>query len=218
MYVDRMMTREVIKVTPETTVTHMSGIMRDRHVRHLPVVDARDHLVGLVSQRDLQRVSPSPITTLSAGEANYLLNKVTAEKIMHREVVTCGPDTLVEQAGCIMRDRGVGCLPVVDDGRLVGIVTGVDLIDFYLDISGCRVVDAARIAVNLRDESGQLVKLLSRIQELGGEVASVLAPIHADDTGMRISIVRYRADDPGSVARELAESGYEVVTENLPQS
>lgn len=218
MYVDRMMTREVIKVTPDTKATHMSGIMRDRHVRHLPVVDAGDHLVGLVSERDLQRVAPSPITTLSAGEVNYLLNKITAEKIMHREVVTCSPDTLVEQAGCIMRDRAVGCLPVVDDGRLVGIVTGVDLIDFFLDVSGCRVVDAARIAVHLRDERGQLVALLSRIEELGGQVASVLAPIHADDTGMRIGIVRYRADEPGGVARALVESGYEVVTENLPQS
>jgi len=218
MYVDRMMTREVIKVAPDTKVTHMTGIMRDRHVRHLPVVDEREHLVGLVSQRDLERVSPSPITTLSTGEVNYLLNKVTAEKIMHREVFTCRPDTLVEQAGCIMRDRAVGCLPVVDEGRLVGIVTGVDLIDFFLDVSGCRVADAARIAVHLPDERGQLVTLLSRIEGLGGNVASVLSPSRADDSGMRISIVRYRAEDPAAVNRQLAEAGYELLTENLPKS
>jgi len=216
MYIDRMMTREVIKVAPDTSVTQMSGIMRDRHVRHLPVVDERDHLVGLVTERDLQRVAPSPITTLSAGEVNYLLNKVNAGKIMHREVVTCTPDTLVEQAGCIMRDRAIGCLPVVEEGRLVGIITGVDLIDFFLDVSGCRVMDAARIAVHLRDEPGELVALLSRIEELGGRIASVMSASHADDSGMRMGIVRYRAGDPKSVAKNLADGGYEVVTENLP--
>lgn len=218
MYVNRMMTREVIKVTPDTKVPHMAGIMRDRHVRHLPVVDANDQLVGLISQRDLQRVSPSPITTLSAGEVSYLLNKVTAEKIMHREVFTCSPDTLVEQAGCIMRDRGVGCLPVVEDARLVGIVTGVDLIDFFLDVSGCRVLDAARIAVRLRDDRDQLSALLSSIEEFGGRIASVLSPIRTDDADVHISIIRYRADDPVSVNRRLAETGYDVVTENLPAS
>jgi len=216
MYVDRMMTREVIKVAPDAKVTHMEGIMRDRHVRHLPVVGEDGHLVGLVSQRDLERVSPSSITTLSTGEVNYLLNKVTAEKIMHREVVTCRPDTPVEQAGCMMRDRSVGCLPVVDDGRLVGIITGADLIEFFLDVSGCRIADTARIAVHLRDERDQLSILLNKIAELGGHVTSVLSPVEPDDSGMRMAIIRYRTNDPAAVSRNLAQGGYEVVTENLP--
>lgn len=218
MYVDRMMTREVIKVTPDTKVPHMSSLMRDRHVRHLPVVDANDRLVGLVSERDLRRVAPSSITTLSAGEASYLLNKVTAEQIMHRQVVTCTPDTLVEQAGCMMRDRGIGCLPVVAEQRLVGILTGVDLIDFFLDVSGCRAVDTARITVHLRDEPGQLSRLLPRIEELGGQITSVLSPVQPDETGMRLTIIRYRADDPASIDRQLVESGYELVSENLPRT
>lgn len=218
MYVDRMMTPEVIKVTPDTRVTHMTSIMRDRHVRHLPVVDEQDRLVGLVSQRDLQRVSPSPITTLSAGEVNYLLNKVTAEKIMHREVVTCSPDTPVERAGCIMRDRAVGCLPVVKDGRLVGILTGVDLIDFFLDVSGCRDVDTARVTIHLGDGGGGLSPLLVRLEELGVHITSLLSPTQPDDSGMRIAIVRYRAADPASIPRQLAASGYDVVNTNLPES
>jgi acetoin utilization protein AcuB len=218
MYVDRMMTREVIKVTPDTKVTHMSGIMRDRHVRHLPVVDEHDHLVGLVSQRDLQRVAPSPISTLSAGEVNYLLNKVTAEKIMHREVVTCSPDTPVEQAACIMRDRSVGCLPVVAEGRLLGILTGVDLIDFFLNVSGCRAIDTARIAVHLRDESSELSTLLAKFVELGAHITSLLSPMEPDDSGMRISVIRYRAADPVSVHRQLVDAGYDVVSANFPES
>lgn len=216
MYVDRMMTREVVKVTPDSKVPHMTGVMRDRHVRHLPVVDANDRLVGLVSERDLRRVAPSPISTLSAGEANYLLNKVTADQIMHRQVVTCAPDTLVEQAACMMRDRGIGCLPVVAEQRLVGIITGVDLIDFFLDVSGCRAVDTARITVHLRDEPGQLSGLLPRIEELGGQITSVLSPVQRDEKGLRLTIIRYRAADPAAIDRQLADAGYDLVSENLP--
>lgn len=218
MYVDRMMTREVIKVTPDTKVTRMAGIMRDRHVRHLPVVDEGGHLVGLVSQRDLQRASPSAITTLSTGEVNYLLSKVTAEKIMHREVVTCSPDALVEEAACLMRDRAIGCLPVVEAGRLVGILTGVDMIDFFLDVSGCRAVDTARITVNLRGGHDGFSKLLPMIEELGGHITSVLSPAQADEAGLRPIIIRYRAADPEAVDRKLKDAGYDVVSENLPQA
>jgi len=218
MYVEHMMTRTVISVKPDAKVSHMARLMRDRHVRHLPVVDDHERLVGLVSERDLQRASPSPITTLSTGEVNYLLNKVTAEKIMHREVVTCTPDTIVEQAACIMRDRSIGCLPVVDREHLVGILTGVDLIDFFLDVSGCRAEGTARITVQLRDEPAQLSTFLSRIEELGGHVTSVLAPVQPDEKGMRLAIIRYRADDPASVDRHLAEAGYELVSENMPGS
>ena len=93
MYVDRIMTREVLQVTENTRVPQLAALMRDRHIRHLPV--ARDgQLVGLVTHHDLERVSPSPVTTLSVGEANYLLGKLTAAQVMHTPVVTCAPDTL----------------------------------------------------------------------------------------------------------------------------
>ena len=120
MYVDRIMTREVLQVTENTRVPQLAALMRDRHIRHLPV--ARDgQLVGLVTHHDLERVSPSPVTTLSVGEANYLLGKLTAAQVMHTPVVTCAPDTLVEEAARLLRQEKIGCLPVVENGRLVGI-------------------------------------------------------------------------------------------------
>jgi len=217
MYVEQIMSREVTSVTEETRVTHLSSLMHGQCVTHLPVVRGEDKLVGLVSFRDLQRLSPSSATTLSVGEANYLLGKLTAGKIMQTEVVTCSPDTLIEDAAYLMRRKGVGCLPVTRDGRLVGIVTIEDVLDFFLEITGCGSEDTARIAVHLTDRAGELAKLLAAINAGGGYIATVVSPQHPDHTGMRMAIVRFRADEPQAIDRRLRELGYELITENLPR-
>ena len=218
MYVEQIMSREVTSVTEDTRVTRLAGMMHEQCVNHLPVVKDGDTLVGLVSFRDLQRLSPSPVSTLSVGEANYLLGKLTAGKIMQTEVVTCSPDTLVEDAAYLMRREGVSCLPVTRDGRLVGIVTIEDVLDFFLDITGCATEHTARIAVHLPDRTGELAKLLTAINTGGGYIATVVSPQHPDQTGMRIAIVRYRADEPQALDRRLRELGYDLITENLPRN
>lgn len=216
MYVEKIMTRDVFTVTPDTKLTRIADLMHTRKLRHLPVVDGENRLVGIISHRDVQRAEPSWITTLDRGEANYLLSKVTAEKIMHHDVITCSPEALVEEAGCLMRSGKIGCLPVVDQDRLVGILTSVDLLDFFLDITGCMEKQAARIAVHLPDRMGELAKLLAAINEEGGQITTVVSPVHPDDTGMRVAIVRFRADDPAAIDARLRDSGYDLISEQLP--
>ena len=216
MYVDQIMTREVLQVTEDARVTRLAALMRDHHIRHLPVVRA-GHLVGLVTSHDLERVAPSPVTTLSVGEANYLLGKLTAAKVMCSQVITCAPDTLVEEAARLLRQEKIGCLPVVEkSGRLVGILTHEDLLDFFLDITGCLMADTTRIAVHLPDTTGQLGRLLAAINDAGGYIATVVSPLHPDQTGLRIAVVRYRADDPRALNQRLRDLGYDLLTETLP--
>ena len=216
MYVDRIMTREVVQASEEMRAPQLAALMRDHHIRHLPVV--RDgHLVGLVTSHDLERVSPSPVTTLSVGEANYLIGKLTAARLMRAKVITCAPDTLVEEAAHLLRQERIGCLPVVDQhGKLVGILTHEDLLDFFLDITGCLMTDTARIAVHLPDTIGQLGRLLAAINEAGGYIATVVSPLHSDQTGLRIAVVRYRAADPRALNQTLRDLGYDLLTETLP--
>ena len=216
MYVDRIMTREVLQVTEDARVTQLAALMRDHHIRHLPVVRA-GHLVGLVTSHDLERVAPSPITTLTVGEANYLLGKLTAAKLMRNQVITCAPDTLVEEAAHLLRQEKIGCLPVVEkSGQLVGILTHEDLLDFFLDITGCLMADTTRIAVHLPDTTGQLGRLLAAINDAGGYIATVVSPLHPDQTGLRIAVVRYRSDDPRALNQQLRNLGYDLLTETLP--
>lgn len=216
MYVDRIMTREVVWVAEETRLPQLAALMRDHRIRHLPVV--RDgHLVGLITSHDLERVSPSSVTTLSVGEANYLLGKLNAAKVMRTQIITCAPDTLVEEAARLLRQEKIGCLPVVtESGELAGIVTHEDLLDFFLEITGCLMRDTARIAVHLPDTIGQLGKLLAAINDASGYIATVVSPPHPDQTGLRVAVVRYRAADPRALNQRLRELGYELLAETPP--
>lgn len=218
MYVEQIMSRPVDCVTADLKLSQVSSLMRDKGRRFIPVVDEAQRLIGLVSHREVERAEPSAITTLSVGEVNYLMAKIKVGQIMRREVIHCGPRTLVEEAGQLMREKSIGCLPVVDDGRLVGIITDDDILDFLLAITGCNLKDTARIAVHLPDRTGELGKLLQAINGQGGYIATVVSPVAPDETGMRIVIVRYRADDPTALDRALRAQGYDLITERFPST
>ncbi|MCO5763449.1 MAG: CBS and ACT domain-containing protein [Chromatiaceae bacterium] len=216
MYVEKIMSRPVDTITATAKLSQVAHLMRQKGRRFLPVVDERGRLVGLLSHRELERAEPSAITTLAVGEVNYLLAKVTVEQVMRREVITCGPGTLVEVAGQLMRDKGIGCLPVIDEERrLLGIVTDDDILDFFLAITGCGMEDTTRIAVHLPDRMGELARFLAAINAQGGYIATVVSPVAPDETGMRIVIVRYRAADPAAIDRHLRALGIDIFTEEM---
>lgn len=215
MYVEQIMSKEVLTVTRDTRLAQIAQLMRDKKVRHLPVVDDGGALLGIVSNRDVQRAQPSLITTLDRGEVNYLLDKVSAGDIMHKKVVTCSPRTLVEEAGRLMRPSKIGCLPVVDGGKVVGIVTSVDLLDFFLDITGCWIEGATRITVHLQDQAGQLAALLAAVNSHGGYIVSVVSPRTPDGAGGRTAMIRFEASDRDGVIAGLRQAGYEVTVEAL---
>ena len=104
MFVENIMTREVLHVGPEASFSQVSEIMRLKKVRHVPVIDQDRKVLGIISHRDVQRAQPSMITTLDVGEVKYLLSKITAADIMHKSVVSCSPRTQIEEAA---HDRSV---------------------------------------------------------------------------------------------------------------
>ncbi|MBW7861187.1 MAG: CBS and ACT domain-containing protein [Rhodocyclaceae bacterium] len=216
MYVEQIMTKEVLTVTTDTRLAQLAELMRLKKVRHVPVVDAKGRLAGIVSNRDVQRAQPSMITTLDRGEVNYLLDKVTAGDIMHKKVVTCSPRTLVEEAGRMMRPNKIGCLPVLDGESLVGIVTSVDLLDFFLDVTGCWIDSATRITVHLPDRAGQLAALLTAVNSHGGYIVAVVSPRTPDGAGGRTAVIRFEAPNPSEVVASLREAGYEVTVDTSP--
>lgn len=218
MYVEQIMSKEVLTVPQDARLAQIAQLMRDKKVRHLPVVDDKGALVGIVSNRDVQRAQPSLITTLDRGEVNYLLDKVSAGDIMHKKVVTCSPRTLVEEAGRLMRPSKIGCLPVVDGGKVVGIVTSVDLLDFFLDITGCWIEGATRITIHLPDQTGQLAALLAAVNSHGGYIVSVVSPRTPDGAGGRTAVIRFEGADKNAVIAGLRQAGYEVTVDTAESS
>jgi CBS domain-containing protein len=120
------MTPDPITITPRTTLPEAQKILFDHRIRRLPVVD-KGRLVGILTLGDIREANPSDATTLSVYELNYLLDRLVVKDIMTAGPVTVSPDDPIGEAARLMYERKVGGLPVLDDGRLVGIITETDL-------------------------------------------------------------------------------------------
>ena len=131
MKAQEMMHPNVITAYPDTSLAQAQRLMQDHHIRHLPVVSG-GRLVGIVTDRDLRKAMPSEATTLTKGEVNYQLEITAIQTCMTREVVTmCPQDDMVQGAQQLLAET-FGCLPVVDNGMLVGIVTEINLLRGFL--------------------------------------------------------------------------------------
>ena len=129
MLVRDHMTPNPVTITPQHTVADAFSLLRENKIRRLPIVD-KGKLVGIITDRDLREVSPSPATSLSIFEINYLLSKMTIDKVIKKQkLITIGPDAYLEEAALLMRQYGIGALPVVEDGKLVGIITESNIFD-----------------------------------------------------------------------------------------
>jgi acetoin utilization protein AcuB len=132
MHVGVMMQKQVITATPDMTLADVQRLMREHHIRHVPVVSGK-RLVGLITDRDLREASPSPATTLTRGEIAYQLATTPIKQCMTKDVVWIGPDIDMVQATRLLLQRQCSCLPVVDNSTLVGIITELDCLRAFLD-------------------------------------------------------------------------------------
>jgi acetoin utilization protein AcuB len=128
MIVSDVMTTNVVSIPSNTTFADARRIMEAHHFRRIPVID-RGKLVGIVTKDMLDKTGPSQLTTFSMHEISYLLNKLTVEQIMRRDVVTAPPDMTVEDAVAMAQSKHVGALIVVDKDKVVGVCTTNDF--FY---------------------------------------------------------------------------------------
>jgi acetoin utilization protein AcuB len=172
MLVKQRMSHPVITVYPETNMQDALELMRKEHIRRLPVVNRRGQLVGIVSETDLLKASPSEATSLSVWEMRELLKKVKIEEIMTREVVTVTEATPLEEAARIMADSKISGLPVLSENKLIGLITETDLFKTFLEMFGARSA-GVRMSVIVPRGPGQLAKLTKAIFELGGDIIAL---------------------------------------------
>ena len=121
-----------ITIPPETPVLEARRIMQTRAIRHLLVMEV-GRLVGIVTDRDIRLNMPSPATTLSVWEVNYLLARLTVREVMTKTVIIVDPDRDAHEAARLMIAEKIGALPVVEGERLVGIVTETDILRAFVD-------------------------------------------------------------------------------------
>lgn len=166
MFVGERMSHPVITIPPDMSIIDALSLMKRERIRRTPVVDGGE-LVGIISDKDLLNASPSPATSLSIWEMNYLLSKITVQDVMTRDVLTVSEDTPIEEAARIMADSKIGGLPVMRAGQVVGIITETDLFKIFLELMGARE-QGVRVTVEVENKPGELARLTQQVASLGG--------------------------------------------------
>lgn len=179
MLVKQRMSPHPFTVSVDTPVTEALSLMRQKHIRRLPVMNKKGQLAGIVSEKDLLYASPSPATSLSVYEVGYLLSKLKVKEVMSQDLITITGDAPIEKAACIMADNKIGGLPVMEEGKMVGIITETDVFKTMLEMLGAREA-GVRLTVEAPDKPGVLGLITSKIAELGGDIVA-LGTFRGDD-------------------------------------
>ncbi len=171
MLVKDRMTIHPLTVSQEESISAAHRYMNEQRIRHLPVVDKTGKMVGVVTEDDLLKAEPSGMTLLSVWEINSLLDKVKVKDVMVRDVIITTEDTPIEEAAHLMLDHKIGCLPVMRDDRLVGIITESDMFRTFMELFSARQ-RGLRITLEIPDREGQLAKVAQAIADQGGYIAA----------------------------------------------
>ena len=199
------MTREVVTVGPETTAAEALALCREKGIRHLPVLEG-GRLVGMISDRDLRSATPA----LGDPDRAQALERIRVADEMAKEVAKVRPEDPIEEAAIEMYERKIGCLPVVDDDDLVGIVTSSDVMRAFVRLVGAHA-PGSRVEVALSRRPGAFAGVAGILQSAGVNIVSVLASSKGEDeAGERVAVFRIDTIDPRRVVEGLEAAGYAV--------
>jgi acetoin utilization protein AcuB len=209
MFVADWMTRHVITVGPDESVSHAMHLMREKGIKHLPIVkDGR--LVGVISDRDIKAYAPSKATSLDVYEINYLLAKAVVKEAMGLLLTTTTPETPVEEAALTMLEGNIGCLPVLDGDVLVGIISDRDIFRALVDITGVRH-GGHRVCLTVADRPGSIREVTDLIRGHGFRLHGILTSYEKVPKGSRSVVVRTGTEGDFEAMRADLEKSYSFV-------
>jgi len=212
MYIRDLMKTNVVTVPSSTVIADAKKIMQAHNILRLPVVD-NGKLVGILTNRKLDSVSPSGLTTLSVWELGYLLNKITVKEVMEKNVITVTPDTTVEEALTIAQTHKVGALVVVEDGRVVGISTTNDF--FYGIINPILGIGEGgyRIEITGGGEPKNLETTLHTVNQHDIQVLNIHV-YRPPEATVKDVILHLECDDCANVIAALKQQGFKIQVRN----
>jgi acetoin utilization protein AcuB len=212
MYVKNIMRKDPVTISPEASYLDARALVRERGVRHLPVIDKHNHMVGLLTDRDIREAGPSNATLLSVQELHYLLGKLKVVDFMTPgdKLVTVNPSTMIEKAAQLMHDHKIGCLPVLEGKEVVGIITEADILESFVDVMGLKE-KGTRITMALKDEPGKIHGVLTVFKKHEVNLISIVAPSYEVE-GKRMVVFRIRTQEYEEIIKELEDQGYEVLS------
>ncbi len=200
MLIREVMNKDVITISPDTKLSDAYELMNKKNTRHLPVVDI-DKLVGVATDRDL-RLATSRLAK------KFFDPDTPVKEIMSQPVQFAHPADPIEIATQIMREFKIGCMPVVENSKLVGIVTITDLLDALLLLTGIHR-PSGRLDVRLQNKAGELARLTAIIAERKVNIHSILT-YPEKDRSIRL-VLRVGTIEIKSLAEALCNAGFQVI-------
>jgi len=161
------MTKHPLTVTPDASIVEVRGMMAENNIHHVPVVEKGKRLVGLITRQNL-RISPIELSSLNVWEITRLLSSLKVKDVMVRgkDVITATPDTPIEEAARVLVTHRIGCLPILEEGIVVGIITESDLLTQLTNLLWAASVGLAR-AIRVPDRAGEFAKITAAVASKG---------------------------------------------------
>ncbi|MBA3019256.1 MAG: CBS domain-containing protein [Proteobacteria bacterium] len=197
MKINSLMIPNPITITEKASVSEAIELMKINSIRHLPVVSEKNLLAGLVTLADLKQ---GLIPSMVAG--------VTLSDLIIKNPITVGPDDDIEIAAKLIYKHKIGGMPVVKKGKVVGIITGTDILRTFIEMMGM-LTASSRIDVVIGEEPGAFKQALHIINDNGGDIISV--GMTAQPASKRIYYFRLFACKTDIIKKALKKEGFEVI-------
>ncbi len=206
MFVEEIMTKNVVTVSPHNSLKEALKLISDNRIRHLPVVSAEGKLVGIVTDRDLRDAKPS---NLEAERIN-LLSNIQVNKIMKTNPITAHPLDTIDDAARLLYSNKIGCLPVVTEETIVGIITHGDLLRSLVELMG---VDSpgSLFIIEFQDRPGVLAEISQIIKSLDVNINSIFLRRVKDKPGLKTLTIRVSAMIPEPIIDEIRKAGFKIL-------
>lgn len=211
MFVSRSMTRKVITVDPDKTVFEAQDLMAENSIRHLPIVDANQQLIGIVTDRDIRSALPyNFIKDSCSAEQRDKICSLTVKDIMTKEPISISPTYTIQDALLMIQNSRVGALPVVDeDGKLTGILSVRDLLRAFINVLGIGE-PGTLLCILVKEEVGQLKKIVDAITEENISFGSVLVARYWEED-KRAVFTYLLTQNVAHVKKKLASLGFSLL-------
>lgn len=206
MLVGRRMRTSLITVTKEATLGQARELLHSHRIRHLPVMEG-DRLVGILTDRDIRQASPSSTAGISPDRTAAFLAQIPVTEAMVRDVRTVSPYTTIEEASRLMIEHKIGCLPVTEADRLVGIITETDILGVLVEVMGIRE-PSTRFELTIPDRPGALAEVTRIIKTHEVNISSIVTMPHWE-AGKRLAVIRLKTMNPQPILKDLAAAGFE---------
>jgi len=208
MRVRDFMSTNVVSVDEKTFIDDARKIMEAHKIRRLPVMK-KNKLIGLVTKHMLLEAAPSPATSFSIHELHYLLAKMTVKDIMIKNPFTISPDMPAEEALQVGQEKGYGAFPVVENNRLVGVVTESDIVRMMTRVLGVKE-KGKRIGIKTSNEFGNMKKIMGILDKNKTVLLSMMTLPPEEWEKDWLVMLRVKSEDAGPIAKELKSSGFNV--------